>query len=279
MRRRLLGSVFMAVIGLPALVAGQWITHPTPDLPRKADGSPDLAAPAPRMANGKPDFSGLWRPFNPRTCTIGGGEFVECGLELGGSPAARNLGVLLPGGLPYQPWAAALVKARDADHSRDDPHVRCLPDNPPRTWTLPHLTKAIHTPRLLALLYEVNAMYRQVFIDGRPFPADPTPTWNGYSVAAWDGDTLVVRTTGFRDDLWLDMMGSPMSNAATMTERIRRPSIGTLVVEVTVDDPKAYTRPWTVTLQQTLAVDLELIDEFCLENEKSYERMLKSRPR
>jgi hypothetical protein len=169
------------------------------------------------------------------------------------------------------------VKARSADDSRDDPHVRCLPDNPPRTWTLPHLTKAIHTPKLLALLYEVNAMYRQILVDGRPLPEDPTPAWNGYSVARWDGDTLVVETTGFRDDLWLDMSGSPMSDAARMTERIRRPNFGTLEIEVAVDDKKVYTRPWTVSLTQSLALDMELIDEFCLENEKSYQRMIDSR--
>jgi hypothetical protein len=271
------GLVLAAAFGTPAALLGQWIRHPTADVPRKADGSADLAAPTPRLPDGKPDLSGLWRPFNPNRCTGRAGPFVECGLELGGSPLARNLGANLPDGLPYQPWAAALVKARTADDSRDDPHVRCLPDNPPRTWTLPHLTKAIHTPRLLALLYEVNAMYRQIFIDGRPFPDDPTPTWNGYSTARWDGDVLVVQTAGFRDDLWLDMTGSPMSSAARMTERIRRPNYGTLEIELTVDDPKVYTRPWTVQLTQTLAIDMELIDEFCLENEKSYQRMIDSR--
>jgi hypothetical protein len=277
MRRTVLGLVLAAIVTTPALLAGQWVHHPTADVPKKTDGSPDLAAPAPRLPDGKPDFSGLWRPENRRRCTPGSGQFVECGAELGGSPLARNLGQDLPGGLPYQPWAAAMVKARAADDSRDDPHVRCLPDNPPRTWTLPHLTKAIHTPKLLALLYEVNAMYRQIFLDGRGFPEDPTPTWNGYSIANWEGDTLVVRTKGFRDDLWLDMIGSPMSSAATMTERIRRPNFGTLEVEVSVDDPKVYTRPWTVSLKQQLALDMEMIDEFCLENEKSYERMQRSR--
>jgi hypothetical protein len=277
MRRAVLGLVLIAVVGLPALVFGQWVRVPTAGLPKKADGSPDLTAPTPRLPDGKPDFSGLWRPFNPSRCKPGSGQFVECGVELGGSALARDLGRDLPGGLPYQPWAATLTKQRTADDSRDDPHVRCLPDNPPRTWTLPHLTKAIHTPRLLALLYEVNAMYRQIFIDGRPLPEDPTPGWNGYSIARWEGDTLVVQTTGFRDGLWLDMGGSPMSDAAKMTERIRRPNYGTLELEITVDDPKAYTRPFTVSLKQTLAVDLEMIDEFCLENEKSYQRMIDSR--
>jgi hypothetical protein len=275
--RRVFGLVLIALISVPALAAAQWVRYPTEGVPKKADGSPDLTAPAPRLPDGKPDLSGTWRPFNPRRCTPGTGQFVECGAELGGSPLAGNLGQDLPGGLPYQPWAAALVKARSADDSRDDPHVRCLPDNPPRAWTLPHLTKAIHTPRLLALLYEVNAMYRQIFIDGRPLPEDPTPAWNGYSVARWEGDTLVVQTTGFRDNLWLDMRGSPMSDAARMTERIRRPNYGTLELEITIDDPKVYTRPFTISTKQTLAIDLELIDEFCLENEKSYQRMQDSR--
>jgi hypothetical protein len=128
-------------------------------------------------------------------------------VEIGGSPLALNIGADLPGGLPYQPWAAALAKQRSVDNSKDDPHARCLPDNPPRPYGLPYMTKAVHTPKLLVLLNEVNAMYRQIFIDGRPLPVDPNPSWNGYSTASWDGDTLVVRTNGFRDGLWLDMGG------------------------------------------------------------------------
>ena len=135
------------------------------------------------------------------------------------------------------------------------------------------MTKALHTPRLLVLLNEVNATYRQIFIDGRAFPNDPNPSWNGYSVAAWEGDTLVVQTIGFRDDLWLDMNGSPMTDAARMTERMHRPNYGTLEIRITIDDPKAYTRPWTVEMPQMITLDTELIDEFCLENEKSWQRM------
>jgi hypothetical protein len=157
--------------------------------------------------------------------------------------------------------------------SKDDPHVRCLPDNPPRTWVMPHLTKLVHTPRLMVLLYEVNAMYRQVFIDGRPLPVDPNPSWNGYSSAVWDRDTLVIHTNGFRDDLWIDMLGAPMTSSATMTERLRRPNFGTLEVTLTIDDPKTYTRPWTVTMNQELMLDTELLDEICLENEKSWQHM------
>ena len=265
--------VIIAMLGAPALGFGQWVHYPTADAPRKADGTPDLTAPAPRLPGGKPDFSGIWHTAVINRCVPATGQF--CGPEIGGSPLALNLGQDLAGGLPYQPWAAELVTQR---FSKDDPHVRCLPDNPPRTWGMPHLTKAVHTPRLLVLLYEVNAMYRQIFIDGRPQPDDPNPSWNGYSTAAWEGDTLVIRTRGFRDDLWIDMSGAPMTNAATMTERLNRPNYGTLQVEITIDDPKVYTRPWTVSMNQEIMFDTELIDEFCLENEKSWQHMQAPQP-
>jgi hypothetical protein len=263
----------VAAIALPAVVFGQWLKYPTEGVPRTRDGRPDLAAPAPRLPDGKPDFSGIWQSARKLACTPEMSKFVECGNEIGGSPLALDIGADLPGGLPYQPWAAALVKQRSADNSKDDPHARCLPDNPPRPYGLPHMTKAVHTPKLLLLLNEVNAMYRQIFVDGRPLPVDPNPSWNGYSTAAWEGDTLVVRTNGFRDGLWLDMAGSPLTDAAVMTERFRRPNYGTLEVEITVDDKKAYTRPWTVSMPQKITLDTELIDEICLENEKSSQRM------
>jgi len=277
MRRVRLGFVLIAIVALPALGFGQWLRYPTADVPKKSDGTPDLTAPTPRLPDGKPDFSGLWHAANPNRCVPGTSRFVACGVEIGGSPLGGNLGRNLPNGLPYLPAAATLARSRRADDSRDDPHVRCLPDNPPRAWTLPHLTKAIHTPKLLVLLYEVNAMYRQIFIDGRSLPEDRNPTWNGYSTARWDGDTLVVTTAGFRDDTWIDTGGSPMSDVATMTERIRRPNFGTLEIELTIDDPKNYTKPFTVNLTQNIELDTDLIDEFCLENEKSYERMIRSR--
>jgi hypothetical protein len=264
-------------IGLPAASFGQWLRYPTDGVPRTPDGKLNVNAPTPRHPDGKPDFSGIWHAANPNRCVPGTGLFIECGSEIGGSPLGGNLGRNLPGGLPYQPWAAELAKSRRADDSRDDPHVRCLPDNPPRHWTLPHLTKAVHNPKLLVLLYEVNAMYRQVFIDGRPFPEDMNPGWNGYSTARWEGDTLVVQTAGFRDNLWIDTGGSPMSDVAKMTERIRRPNYGTLEIELTIDDSKVYTHPFTVNLTQNLEIDTELMDEFCAENEKSYERMIRSR--
>jgi hypothetical protein len=267
-------ALSLLVLGLSCLpVAGQWIHYPTAGVPRKANGQPDLTAPAPRLPDGKPDLSGIWHAAKKLPCNQEASQFIPCGIEIGGSPQAMNFGEDLPGGLPYQSWAAALAKKRQDDGRIDDPHVRCLPDNPPRTWTMPHLTKAVHTPKLLVLLYEVNALYRQIFIDGRPLPQDPNPGWTGYSTAHWEGDTLVVQTAGFRDGLWIDMGGSPMSDAGRLIERIRRPNYGTLEIDVSLDDPKVYTRPWTVKLIETLEVDTELIDEICLENEKSYDRL------
>ena len=277
MRRVGLGFVLIAIVALPALGFAQWLRYPTADVPKKSDGTPDLTAPTPRLPDGKPDLSGLWHAANPNRCVPGTGRFVACGTEIGGSPLGGNLGRNLPGGLPYRPEAAKLAQSRRADDSRDDPHVRCLPDNPPRAWTLPHLTKAIHMPKLLVLMYEVNAMYRQIFLDGRPFPPDMNPAWNGYSVGHWEGDTLVVESRGFRDDLWIDTWGSPMSDVAKMTEKFRRPNFGTLEIELTIDDPKNYTRPFTVQLASNIEPDTDLVDEFCAENEKSYERMIRSR--
>ena len=284
MRPRLIAGVqvllfvIIATLTVQTLGFGQWLRYPTDGIPRKADGKPDLTAPAPRLPDGKPDLSGIWHAAQANRCVNSKGEATSCGIEIGGSPLGGNLGRNLPGGsLPYQPWAAKLFQERHAAFSIDDPHVQCLPDNPPRSWTLPHLTKALHSPKYLALLYEVNAMYRQIFIDGRPFPADMNPTWNGYSVGHWEGDTLVVETRGFRDDLWIDTWGSPMSDAGKMTERIRRPNFGTLEIDLTIDDPKNYTKPFTVQLQQMIEPDTELVDEFCLEGENSYARMIRSR--
>jgi len=276
---RLLPLAFLAVFAQPVASFGQWLGYPTADVPRKADGTPNLSAPAPRLPDGKPDFSGIWHTARLIPCNPDASRFIPCGAEIGGSPLALDLGTDMPGGLPYQPWAAALAEERKAVLGIDDPHVRCLPDNPPRPWVMPHLVKAVHTPKLLVLLYEVNAMYRQIFVDGRPLIVDPNPSWNGYSTARWEGDTLIVQTNGFRDDLWIDMGGSPMSEAAVMTERIRRPNYGTLELEITINDPKTYTRPWTVKMIQKTELDTELMDEICLENEKSYERLQAVRPK
>src|SRR5262245_6400143 len=267
----------LVLAGAAPPVVAQWIRYPTEGIPRK-NGKPDLTAPAPRLANGKPDLSGIWHAAQTPPCLDSRGVERPCGSAVGGSPLGGNLGRNLPGGkLPYQPWAEKLTAERLRVKSIDDPHVRCLPDNPPRHWTLPHLTKAVHTPKLLVLMYEVNAMYRQIFIDGRPFPQDMNPTWNGYSVGHWEGDTLVVETRGFRDNLWIDTWGSSMSDAWKMTQKMRLVNFGMMEIELTIDDPKVYTKPFTVTLTENLEADTELSDEFCLEGEKDYERLQRSR--
>lgn len=251
------------------LVSAQWINYPTAGVPRKADGTVDMQAPAPRMADGKPDFSGIW--ISDRTPE--GEETPSDASTLPSSHFMENMGVDMPDGLPYQGWQVPIVEKRTANQAIDDPHIRCLPDNFLRAYGLPHMLKFVHTPDLLVVLNEMNAGYRQVFTDARPLPEDPSPSWQGYSSAQWSGDTLVIDTIGIRDDTWIDWNGSVITEAAKVREEIRRPDFGHLEIRVTVDDPRAYTKPWTVTLRQRIVVDAELIDEICLENEQFVQRM------
>ena len=262
------------LVVLPLSVSAQWFRLRTPGVPRLASGAPDLKAPAPRAPDGKPDFSGIWIAGNGLPCPPILRDGNDCLEKIPLSRQAANIAMDLPGGLPYQPWAAALVKQRSEDLGKDDPHVRCLPDNVVRLWTLPHYTKILQTRGVLVMLNEFNASYRQIFTDGRQLPVDPQPNWNGYSTAHWDGDTLVVETNGLRDDSWLDMAGNPMTSAARVTEHIRRPNFGALEIDFTIDDPKTYTKPWTVLIRQTIVVDTELFEEVCLENEKSLQHMV-----
>jgi hypothetical protein len=253
-------------------LAAQWLNHPTARVPRAADGKVDVAAPTPRLADGKPDLSGIWTAANPNP-TTGTGNAPSDGHDITSSRYMANFGVDLPGGLPYQPWLVPIVKERTENLAIDDPHIRCLPDHFLRAYGLPHLLKFVHTPDLLVVLNEMNAGYRQVFTDARPLPEDPAPSWQGYSSAKWSGDTLVIDTIGVRDDTWIDWNGSVLTEAAKVREEIRRPDFGHLVIRVTVDDPRAYTTPWSVTLTQRIVVDAELIDETCLENEQFVQRM------
>jgi hypothetical protein len=252
-----------------ALLAAQWVKYPAAGTPKKADGSVNLSAPTPRLADGKPDFSGVWATGDAnRTESADEKEKPVPAAAIRSSRQMADIGVDIPGGLPYQPWLVPIVKERTANLAIDDPHIRCLPDNFIRAYGLPHLLKFIHTPSLLVVLNEMNAGYRQVFTDARPLPKDPTPSWQGYSSAKWSGDTLVIDTIGIRDDTWIDWNGSVVTEAAKVREEIRRPDFGHLEIRITVDDSKAYTKPWTVTLKQKIVVDGDLIDEICLENEK-----------
>jgi len=256
---------------LSAPLAAQWLHLPTPGVPRNADGSPNLSAPAPKTADGRPDFSGMWIARDEIPCNVKE-RGVQCS-ELPLTPQVINIAAGLKEGLPSQPWAAGLVKKRQAELGVNDPHVHCMPPNFPRAWAFPENQKIIQTPGMLVVLDEFNASYRQIFFDGRGFPEDMVPAWSGYSVARWQGDALVVESRGFRDDNWLDITGNPLTDAARVVERIRRPNFGALEIEVTVDDPKAYTKPWTVTMHQKIVLDTEMIDLMCLENNKDLAHM------
>lgn len=257
----MLRHAMAAVLALMVLVTvggdAQWLNHPTPGIPRRADGKPNLNAPAPRT-NGRPDLSGVWRLI-PAT------DPGFLGLPFG--PEFGNIGASLKGGLPYQPWAAAQVNATRANQREYDPLPHCLAIGPVRSHTITFYRQVIQLPQKLVILNEYNTTYRQIFTDGRPLPIDPVPTVNGYSVGAWEDDTFVVRTTGIRDGIWLDNFGSPLTAAAKITERFRRLNVGRLDIELTVDDPKAYTKSWTVTLRQELMPDTELFDAVCAEHE------------
>lgn len=238
---------------------------PDPGVPRLADGSPDLDAPTPRTAAGRPDLSGMWFSNVPATVYC---ELDDCIMEERMAREQINIGRNLPEGLPYSDWSREVMVERRAEGGRHDPHTYCLPPNYPRAWTLPQYQKLVQTPELLVVLHEFNAAYRLIFMDGRELEDDPNPTWNGHSVARWEGDTLVIETNGIRDDMWLDIQGSPITESALVTERLTRPSFGYLQIELTVDDPKAYTEPWTVTLEQLIQVDTAMLEEICLDDER-----------
>jgi hypothetical protein len=258
--------VFVPVLAMGMSVHAQWLKYPTAGVPRLSNGQPNLSAPAPRTADGKPDLSGVWQLET--ACPPDGCR------DYPGAPEFLNLGAKLRGGLPYQPWAAALVKTRSADLGKDDPVGLCRPGGAVRILTFPPYRKFVQLPGLFVILSERDVTYRQIFTDGRPLPTDPEPSWNGYSTGRWQGDALVVETNGLRDGTWLDRNGSPLTEAAKMIERFRRVNYGRLEVELTIDDAKAYTRPWSVTLNQVIVLDTDLLDYHCLDNEKDAVRLV-----
>jgi len=281
-------AALAAVLALSALAAAplsaQWPRHRSASAPRTASGAVDLQAPAPRTRSGTPDFSGLWENVGWRELQQQSGDVSgtggsagtrslvagATGLLTGGPGLFFDLAAGVQGGLPLQPWAAELKRQRMAANSKDNPDAHCLPLGIMQLHTHPQPRKIIQSADVVVMLYEGNAGIRQLFTDGRPLPGnDPQPWWFGYSTGRWMGDTLVVDTVGFRDAGWLDVNGSPLSDRAKTTERFRRTSYGTMEVEVTVDDPKAYTRPWSLTVRHRLMPDDELIEFVCQENEQS----------
>jgi len=251
--------VAVLCMSAPALRA-QWLNYRVPGVPRTADGKVNLTAPVPRTPDGKPDLSGTWLDQ--------GGYFGNL---------ARDL---RPGELLMLPWAEAQVKENQTNLHKNDPMVGCLPPGVPRvdlggSRGMPHPFKVVQTPALVVLLYETstNQTFRQVFLDGRPFPVDPQPAWLGYSIGRWDGDTLVVDTAGLNGRAWVDTgSGHPQTDAARVTERFTRRDIGHMDIEITIDDPKAYLKPWTAKVPVNLLADSDLIETFC-ENERDLGKM------
>ena len=265
-------KAFVAAAGLVALcavvsppVSAQWPQYPTRGVPRTPDGKPNFDAPAPKTADGKPDLSGLWRGAP----TGGPGAAAA---PAGTPPIAgfRDVGAGFKEGLPLTPFGAELLKTRRAGNSKDNPEAHCLPFGIVQFHTQGFPRKFYQTPDALVILYEASMGQRQIFLDGRPLPklGEPQPWFYGYSTGRWDGETLVVESNNFRHDGWLDIIGSPMTEAAKVTERLRRVNFGRMEIDITIDDPKAYTRPWTVRHNQQLMVDEELIEFVCLENQR-----------
>src|SRR5437870_4476128 len=236
-------AVIFSAVTLP--VAAQWLNHPTPGIPRTANGKPNLTAAAPRTADGKPDLSGIWQRISFKY--------------------ERNAAAdLKPGEI--QPWAQKLAAERAEDLGKDHMSVQCLPWGPSANYS-PRKAKIVQT-RSLILFLDEDLTYRQIFMDGRPLEKDPNPSWMGYSVGRWDGDALVVESFGFNDKTWLDRNGHPHSEALRVTERYRRRDFGHLEIEMTLDDRSVYARPWTVALKAELDPDTELLESVCNENNK-----------
>ena len=244
-------ALLLGVLAFAAPAGSQWLKTPTPGIPRTADGKPDLAATAPKTADGRPDLSGLWR-MDP------GGY----GLNIVSDLKAEEI----------MPWAAEIAAKRTEEFGKDHPAYKCMPEIGP-LGTFFGMFKILQTPSTMAFLPE-GAPYRQILTDGRALPENPQPTWMGYSVGRWDSDTFVVESAGFNDRTWLDFDGHPHTEALRVTERYQRPDFGHLRIEITFEDRKAYTRPWTIRLEATYAADTELLENVCNENEKSLQHFV-----
>ncbi len=272
--RRFTGAAVM-IAALSVSVSAQWPRREPPGVPKGADGRVNLAAPAPRAPDGKPDMGGIWE-VSPRR--------EESGTAPPGRPPLAvfaNIGVNFPEGLPFQPWAAELSRKRVANQRYDNPDALCLPQGPLRYHLDPQPREIIHTPRKTLIVYESNYGLRTIYTDGRRLPkqGEPQPYWHGYSVGHWEGDTFVVESNNFRGvqggnaaDAWLDQMGSPYTDALQLTERFRRVNFGNMEIDVTIDDPKAYTRPFTVRVEHRIVADgWEMTEFICHENQKFLE--------
>ena len=283
-------------VALPCLIAlawtagasAQWAPVPDPKVPRDAEGKVVLDAPPPKTAAGTPDLSGLWMRTRsgppPENAGGGGGGQLEpeqapVPLDPNGPPIAAffEAGQNIEGGLPYTPWAKELRDKRFAARAKDNPDAQCMPMGFLQFHQQPQPRMIIQTDKLILIEYEANYGLRHIYLDGRELPpqGEPQPWWYGYSVGHWDGDDLVVETNNLRGadedspyDGWMDVNGSPYTRQAKFTERFRRPTFGHLQIDLTLEDPKAYTKPWTVRIDQRLLPDQELIEFVCNENQQ-----------
>ena len=247
------GLAFAASVGLGA----QWLKLPTSGIPRLPDGTPDLEAPAPRAPDGKPDFSGLWQN--------NGGDRLSNNIAVNMQPA------------DVAPWANALYQKRRLEFGKDGMESQCLPLGPMYLTTRFRMNRIVQTPTLVAFLYE-DGQHREIWMDGRSLEADPNPTWMGYSVGRWDGDTLVVESNGYTDRSWLDFDGHPHTEALRITERYSRSQFGRIDVQVTMVDPKAYLKPITFSMPMTFQADTEMLESVCENNARSLKRFAATQP-
>ena len=252
MTRRTLALAVVLSCAVNASVDAQWLNYPTPGLPRTANGAPNLSAPPPRTPDGKPDFSGVWA--------------FDAGPSMFYIPGPLNPEEI-------KPWARELVKQRAENFGRDDQFVRCLPDGPRFGHFIATPKKVVQTPNLIVILGE-DLSYRQIFLDGRPLPKDPSPSFMGYSVGRWEGDTLVVETIGYKDTTWLDFAGHPHSERLRLTERYRRLNTGQIEIQETFEDPEVFGQPLKVTVKATLVPDTDLLEYVCAENERDRHRLI-----
>jgi hypothetical protein len=258
-------NAFLLVAGSAATGSAQWVNYASPGIPRLADGKPNLSAPAPRAADGRPDLSGIWGA----ECNVYGKD--ACFTRSIFFDLAKDL---KPEDVQMTPWAAAVQKQREGRDHVDDPYGYCMPPGVPRIDYSGGAFKILSTPGVTAFLYEtlVGMIFRQVFTDGRGLPREGEPTWLGYSVGRWDGDTFVVETNGLKDGGWLDTKKArPHSDALRVTERFRRTDFGHMDLAITINDPKAYLKPWTATAKLNLLPDTELLEAFCDGHEKTME--------
>jgi hypothetical protein len=254
---RLISSLVLLGLLTAASADAQWLNLPTPGLPRLPDGKPNLSAPTPRAADGRPDLSGLWR-------------------NNGGDRLYNNIAVdLLPGDVA--PWADAIYQKRKLEFGKDSMETRCLPLGPQYLTTKYRQMRVVQTPSLVVMLFD-DGMHREIFMDGRSLEPDPNPTWMGYSVGRWEGDTLVVESNGYTDRSWLDWDGHPHTEALRITERYTRRDVGRIDVIVTMTDPKAYPRGISFTMPMLLQADTELIEFVCENNARSLERIAATPP-